>query len=109
MSETEKFAVWPLLLEPKLESTKSTRHDSIVERGMNRITCQNYMASRSLKNKLIRPRSNILARFFSVSEHALINWRRGVLPSTFQAQFFLYMNPHVWGVEKVRELVNDTT
>lgn len=45
LSETEKFAVHSLLLEPQSELAKSVRLDSIVERALENIRCQNDMES----------------------------------------------------------------
>lgn len=55
------------------------------------------------------PTSNIWERLFSGSGYALINGGKEVLPSKFEVLLFRYMNRQVWGVDKVRELENNTT
>lgn len=41
-----------------------------------------------------------------ISSHALTNWRRAILPFSFERQLCLYMNEKFWGIEDAKFIVH---
>lgn len=67
--------------------------------------CLDGTASRYISSNQILRISIICKRLFSVNRNARACRQKEVLASNIDAQLFLYMSRHVWGVDEIRELV----
>lgn len=101
-------------------AVKSLTCSPLVSQATMRIDTNSCLAQRALKRRrtesvdcrgdyidtrFILPTSNMVESLFSKAGYALTDRRRGIQPSNFEAQVYLHVNAHMWGVEDVSNLL----
>lgn len=108
LTGTEKRSVQHLLKEPVSSSKVTTVQprstaDEWLERGKQR---RGQGESKYIDTRFVVATSNMCERLFSIGGAAMGTRRKGMLPSSFEEQLFLYVNAFLWGVKEVHEIVN---
>lgn len=106
LTKCKRTAITGLKLQGEsVDQDAHTENLFLAERALKRRRLGNTSVTTYLDTRFLLSTSNICQRLFSKAGWSLENRRKGIHPTSFEAHIFLNLNPELWGLGEVNELL----